>query len=191
MSNYQNSVIYKIECNDTKIKECYIGSTVDFVMRRNKHKSTYNKGSNLKVYKFIRENGGWENWTMKSIINYPCNSKNELFIKEQEVLKSYNNTLNLRSAYTSIEDKIEYHKQYNKQYYNDNVEKLNKKSRQYHIDNAEKIKEHHKQYYIDNTEKIKKYKSEKIQCECGRLISRAGIARHRKNPTHKSFFSIV
>ena len=128
---------------------------------------------------------------MKSIINYPCNSKNELFIKEQEVLKSYNNTLNLRSAYASIEDKIEYHKQYNKQYYNDNVEKLNKKSRQYHIDNAEKIKEHHKQYYIDNTEKIKKYKSEKIQCECGRLISRRNIVRHRKSKKHKSFFSIV
>ena len=172
MSNYQNSVIYKIECNDTKIKECYIGSTVDFVMRRNKHKSTYNKGSNLKVYKFIRENGGWKNWSMKSIINYPCNSKSELHIKEQEIIKSYHNTLNMVSAFRSIEDK----KQQVKQYY---------------IDNVEKKKEYDKKYKIDNAEKIKKYKSEKIQCECGRLISRRNIVRHRKTKKHKLFLSIM
>jgi len=186
MSNYQNSVIYKIECNDTKIKECYIGSTVEFVKRRYRHKHNC-KESNLKVYQFIRENGGWENWTMKSIINYPCNSKNELIIKEQEILKLYDNTLNLRSAYASIEDKIEYHKQYNKQYYNDNVEKLNKKSRQYHIDNAEKIKEQKKQYYIDNTEKIKARQNEKIQCDCGRWTGRGDMAKHRKTKIHTDF----
>ena len=158
--SYQNSIIYKIECNDTKIKECYIGSTVDFAMRGRRHKHNC-KRSNSKVYKFIRENGGWKNWSMKSIINYPCNSKNELIIKEQEILKLYDNTLNLRSAYASIEDKIEYHKQYIKQ------------------------------YDIDNAEKIKKYRAEKIQCECGRLISRCYISRHRKSKKHKSFFSVM
>ena len=156
MSNYQNSVIYKIECNDTKIKECYIGSTVDFMRRRNRHKHNC-KESNFKVYQFIRENGGWKNWTMKSIINYPCNSKNELFIKEQEILKLYDNTLNMVSACRSIEDR----------------------------------KQQVKQYYIDNAEKIKEHRAEKIQCKCGRLISRCNISTHRKNPTHKLLLGIM
>jgi len=169
--SYQNSIIYKIECNDTKIKECYIGSTVDFAMRGRRHKHNC-KRSNSKVYKFIRENGGWKNWSMKSIINYPCNSKSELHIKEQEIIKSYHNTLNMVSAFRSIEDKIEYFKQY-------------------YIDNAEKKKEYDKKYNIDNAEKIKIHQSEKIQCECGRLISRRNIVRHRKTKKHKSFFSIM
>ena len=165
MSNYQNSVIYKIECNDTKIKECYIGSTGDFMKRRYKHKyscnTSHRKEYNLKVYLFIRENGGWKNWTMKIIINYPCNSKNELIIKEQEILKTYDNTLNCISAYASIEDrKIQF----------------KKKARKYYIENAEKIKEH---------------RAEKIQCKCGRLISRCNISTHRKNPTHKLPLGIV
>jgi len=180
MSNYQNSVIYKIECNDTKIKECYIGSTKDFVRRRYDHKYDCNnsksKRYNFKVYRFIRNNGGWKNWTMKIIINYQCNSKNELFIKEQEILKSFDNTLNCNSAFRS-----------QKQYYIDNVEKI----KQYRTDNAEKIKEKKKQYYIENAEKIKARQNEKIQCECGRLISRCNISKHRKTNKHKSFFSIV
>ena len=155
--SYQNSVIYKIECNDINVKECYIGSTKDFVVRRYKHKyscnTSHRKEYNYKVYQFIRNNGGWENWTMKSIINYPCNSKNELFIKEQEILKSYDDTLNMVSACRS--------------------------KKQYYIDNAEKIKKKTKQYKIDN--------AEKIQCECGKWSTRDHLARHRKSNFHINF----
>ena len=208
--SYQNSVIYKIECNDINIKECYIGSTVNFVGRRHDHKKINNnpksKQYNYKVYQFIRDNGGWKNWSIKSIINYPCNSRKELILKEQEILETYDNTLNMVSACRSKKqyniDNVEKIKERNKQYYNDNAEKLNKKSRQYHIDNAEKIKEQKKQYYYDNTEKIlqykkqyyndnlekiKKRKSEKIHCDCGRWFTRASMSRHRKSKIHTDF----
>ena len=152
--SYQNAIIYKIECNDINIKECYIGSTVNFVGRRYDHKKINNnpksKQYNYKVYQFIRDNGGWKNWSIKSIINYPCNSRKELILKEQEILETYDNTLNMVSAFRSK-----------------------------------------KQYYIDNAEKIKEHRAEKIQCKCGRLISRCNISTHRKNPTHKLLLGIV
>ena len=43
--SYQNSVIYKIECNDINIKECYIGSTRDFLARKRDHKYFCNRPS--------------------------------------------------------------------------------------------------------------------------------------------------
>jgi len=181
--SYQNAVIYKIECNDINVKECYIGSTKDFVGRRYNHKSKYKMGSNLKVYQFIRNNGGWENWTMKSIINYPCKNRMELEIKEQEIIKTFDNTLNCVNAYTSIEYKIEYKKQWDVE----NTEKRKEQAKQYRIDNLEKIKEQKKQYYIDNTEKIKARQNEKIQCDCGRWTGRGDMAKHRKTKIHTDF----
>ena len=159
--SYQNSVIYKIECNDINIKECYIGSTRDFVLRRYNHKHDCNTSHriqyNYKVYQFIRDNGGWKNWSMKSIINYPCNSKKELFIKEQEVILSFDNTLNCIKPYLS---------------------NLEKKQQRIKCD---------KEYRIKHNERIKKYKSEKIQCECGRWSVRSSMARHRKSNFHTDF----
>ena len=34
-------------------------------------------------YEFIRDNGGWNEWVMIAIQEYPCNSKRELLIKER------------------------------------------------------------------------------------------------------------
>jgi len=45
-----------------------------------------------------------------------------------------------------------------------------------------------KEYYEDNKkkilEKIKKYEAEKITCECGAIITRGAILRHRKTMKH-------
>ena len=76
--DYSKIVMYKIIHNDINIKECYIGSTTQFCTRKNTHKTTCTdptrKNHNLKVYKFIRDNGGWENWNMIEIEKYPCKS---------------------------------------------------------------------------------------------------------------------
>ena len=82
MVNYKNSVIYKICCNDTEIKDIYIGSTTNFIMRKHKHKSVCNDPNNKQSYEykycFIRENGGWNNWNMIEIKSVECNNKIEL-----------------------------------------------------------------------------------------------------------------
>ena len=63
--------IYKIYCLDDKIKQMYIGKTNNFEGRVRGHYNTCNNPNNrdynTKIYKFIRENGGWENWKIEII----------------------------------------------------------------------------------------------------------------------------
>ena len=69
--DYSKSLIYKIVCKDTNIKNVYIGSTRSFKHRKSQHKHCCNnetdKQYNKNLYKFIRHNGGWYYWSM---INY-------------------------------------------------------------------------------------------------------------------------
>jgi hypothetical protein len=62
--NYENTVIYKIVCNDLTITDLYVGNTTNFTKRKGQHKNSCinekSKSYNLKIYKIIRENGGWE-----------------------------------------------------------------------------------------------------------------------------------
>jgi hypothetical protein len=50
------------------ILHTYVGHTTDFTKRKNNHKKSCNnsksKDYNLKVYDFIRKNGGWDNWSI-------------------------------------------------------------------------------------------------------------------------------
>ena len=39
--DYNKAVIYRIYCLDSKIKECYIGLTTDFIRRKYQHKHSY------------------------------------------------------------------------------------------------------------------------------------------------------
>ncbi len=80
--NYLNTVIYKLVCNDLNITDVYIGHTTNFKSRMYGHKSS-SKISNLKIYQIIRKNGGWNNWKMEIIKNYPCNCLFEAVKEEQ------------------------------------------------------------------------------------------------------------
>ncbi len=72
--NYSNSSIYKLCCNNTEIKEIYIGSTTNFRRRKFTHKYSCNnpndRNYNLNVYKIIRENGGWDAFDMVELEKY-------------------------------------------------------------------------------------------------------------------------
>jgi len=74
--NFSKTVIYKICCNDATITDIYVGHTTDIITRRYTHKShstnDKNKSYNLKPYQFIRKNGGWDNWSLIQIEEYPC-----------------------------------------------------------------------------------------------------------------------
>ena len=87
MTKYDQSIIYKLRCKDTNITEIYVGSTTNFKHRKYCHKSRCNsvtlKGYNLKVYKFIRDNGGFENWCMIEIEKYNAIDKRDLEKRER------------------------------------------------------------------------------------------------------------
>ena len=96
--DYSKTVIYKLVCNDLSITESYVGSTTDFVRRKAGHKSdcTNEKGPhyNYKVYKIIRDNGGWAEWCMVEIEKYPCNDANEATSRERYWFGIMNSNLN-------------------------------------------------------------------------------------------------
>ena len=75
---YSNTVIYKIHKNDI----CFIGSTTNETSRRNSHKKECDnetgKSYNYYMYKYIRENGGWDNWNFEVIEKYPCYNKTQV-----------------------------------------------------------------------------------------------------------------
>jgi len=96
--DYSNTIIYKIYCTDPNIKELYIGHTTNFVQRKHSHKqSCINEKSpnhQCKLYKVIRDNGGWYNWRMEIISFHNCKNNYEARIKEQEYFEKLNATLN-------------------------------------------------------------------------------------------------
>ena len=68
-----------------------------------------------------------------------------------------------------------------KQYYQDNRDHRLEYNKQYRQDNPE----YFKQYYQHNQKKISNYKSEKITCECGCMVSRRHMSQHKKTKKHK------
>jgi len=91
--NYSNTIIYKICCKDENINDVYVGHTTNFSKRKYHHKMCC-KTQKLKIYNFIRENGGWENWNMIEIANYNCKNSSEARIKEHYHYELLNATLN-------------------------------------------------------------------------------------------------
>ena len=94
-NKYLSSIIYKITCNDPRVKEMYIGSTtqIRFYSRRRSHKNK-SKSSNIKLYQFIRDNNGWDNFNMIIVEKFECNSKKELHAREGEMVTIHKATLN-------------------------------------------------------------------------------------------------
>jgi hypothetical protein len=74
--DYSKTIIYKIVCNDLSITGCYVGHTTDFTRRKYGHRfccdDEKTKIYDFRVYSTIRENGGWNNWSMVEIEKYPC-----------------------------------------------------------------------------------------------------------------------
>jgi len=152
--------MYKLCCKDKNIKEVYIGSTTNIIKRRSEHKANCKnekrKEHNNKKYKFIRENGGWENWSMIMIEKYPCDNGEERRMREEQIRLEHHNNLNIRRAYQTEEDRIEDNREYMREYYHTNKDKLNEE------------------------------RKKKVTCECGSVVRMSDIVRHRKSKKHIS-----
>jgi hypothetical protein len=85
----------------------YIGSAKDIKNRGIKHKCSCNNIEDphcmLRVYQFIRSNGGWDNFIMYSLHEVECKDKLELRQYEQKYIDFYNPGLNERNAIIDLE----------------------------------------------------------------------------------------
>lgn len=93
MPDYKQSKIYTITCEDGAV---YVGSTIRTLEQRlSRHKND----KKCSMYKYIHKNynGDWSKSKIELYENYPCNSKEELSIKEGEITRLIG-TINYRIA---------------------------------------------------------------------------------------------
>jgi len=207
--NYANTEIYKIVPLDGNLDYCYVGHTTNFNQRKKLHKSNCNNPNakiyNLKLYKTIRDNRGWDNWIMVYIEKFPCENKRQAEAREEELRKELNGNLNAKKSFITEEEKKEYKKEYYelnkeeiKEYYEENKEEIAEKRKEYYKENEEKFKEYLKKYRLVNKEKIKKDKKEwyeknkekqkeKFTCECGSFVTIYYKSRHEISQKHVKF----
>tara|TARA_R110002012_G_scaffold319968_2_gene541975 strand:+ start:67 stop:618 length:552 start_codon:yes stop_codon:yes gene_type:complete len=182
MINYNESKIYKLCCRDTSIEDIYVGSTINFTRRKCGHKSKCNNPNsdqyNKKAYQFIRDNGGWDNWDMILLEEVKVNSKLELHKKEREYVDLLKPSLNIAIPTLTIKEYRDINKEYFKKY-----------MKEYRINNKEYIIQFKKEHYQNNKEIISEKTKEKTTCECGSVVRKNNLIRHRKTPKHIKLIS--
>ena len=97
---YANGVIYIIRCVNKSSDRVYIGSTCRFKKRVKDYEyalSSFERGncvSQLYLYKHLSEHGGWCNWEMSVLEEYPCLDEISLVFRESYWIEQYPNALN-------------------------------------------------------------------------------------------------
>lgn len=165
MSNYQNAKIYKIVCNNTGKQ--YIGSTTQkFLSQRlAQHKSIQNHSCKSRE---IIEGG---NYSIVLVELCPCNSKDELHKRERHFIETLDCINKIIPGRTQ------------KEYYEENKERVLEQQKEYYKANKEHLCERKKEYYEDNKEK----KNEKHNCECGGKYTTVHKLRHMKSKKHLDY----
>ena len=156
-NKYQNAKIYKI--TDIAYNKCYIGSTTEELSQRMaRHRRDFKQflisdKRFISSYDLFNEYGV-ENCKIELIEYYKCDTLQELRRKEGEHIKN-TECVNKRVAgrtdkeyYNDNKDRI---KEVNKTYYEDNIDKI----KEYYQNNKDKIKEQTKEHYQNNKDKIK------------------------------------
>jgi len=78
-------------------------------------------------------------------------------------------------------------KEYHQEYYQANKQKKIEQNKEYQRANKDKIKEYKKEYHHANKQRISEHSKEKIECECGSIVSRIHIARHNRTKKHSDY----
>ena len=163
MVNYKNGKIYKIVNDNTD--DIYVGSTtIQLSHRFQAHKNKAEKVPTRKLYKFINDNDGFDNFRIILIENFACNNREELLQREQYYKDLLKPSLNTYNCYGTDEDKrAEYIKQHNKDYYEKNNDKEKKRHKEYYEKNNDKLLQQKKEYYQKNKDGKTQYNKEYYQ----------------------------
>jgi hypothetical protein len=93
-----NAIIYILCCKDETINETYVGHTFKSIETRAYHhrKTCENpkyKYHNKKLYRFIRANGGFDNFDI-NVLESGIMTKSQALFNEQKWIEIYNPSLN-------------------------------------------------------------------------------------------------
>ena len=115
--DYSKTIMYKIQHNEDE-SLLYVGSTTNFNNRKSHHKGIcVNQASsayNRKLYRMIRENGGWDCFSMVKIEDFSCENGRDAEAREDELMRELNADMNMRRAF--IADHVAQKSVYNRRY---------------------------------------------------------------------------
>ena len=179
-TNYSNTIIYKLCCNDPSITDVYVGHTTNFTRRKQEHKSFCNnengKKYNVYIYTFIRDNGGWNNWSMIEIEKISCIDTNDAKKNERKYIELLGATLNKQLPTRTYKEwcyaNKDHLKEQQKEYQEKNKEHLKEQQKEYREKNKEHLKEQKKEYQEKTKEHIQEYRKEYHQKNKEKIIER-------------------
>jgi hypothetical protein len=211
-NKYHNGKIYTIRCRDDDTL-IYVGSScLPLHKRFYQHKQFMKKDKYKNILLYKKMNSlGIDKFYIELYENFKCDTKEELKKHEGEVIRKIA-TMNMRiegrtkQEYQQNPEVKEYHKHYDKEYYENNKNRIKEVKKKYRDNNLDKTKEVKKKYYEINKNKIldkmkEYYKinktkmkecyetnkneiNDKIVCDCGCFINRSHISRHKKTQKH-------
>jgi len=182
--DWSNTVLYKLCSNNPLIEDEYVGKSGDFHIRKIAHKSVCNnvksEGYNYEVYKFIRENGGYDNWDFEILETANLENEKEASNLERYWIEKLKPSLNERLPAQTPEELAEYHKVYNRIRHRKKMEDPEYRKKKY---------ETNKKRSEDPEVKKKEAatKKEQITCVCGAIHTRGGKSQHIKTEKHKEY----
>ena len=194
---------YKIINVNSDVDLCYVGSTANMIERVRDHKNNCKNPNgakyNLKVYKTIRQHGGWDEFRMIPIGYAKQLTLTEAHVIEEKYRVELCADLNTLRCHITEEQrkerdaliKVNYRqnnkelvRQQDKLSYERNKYQKCEQKKVYYQNNKEALNEQIKVYRQNNKDKIKARKSEKITCVCGCVICHGDKARHCKSKKH-------
>jgi hypothetical protein len=142
---------------------CYIGSCKDFHKRTNKHRFNCSNPNSTnyhhKVYQFMRENGGFDNFDFVEICKCENDKLREMEQYHIDFIKPSLNEINATC------DKKEYKKKWELENYDEQRQKA-------------------RYYYHNNKSEIRSKLSKKIVCDCGKTYTYGHRNRHFSSMYH-------
>ena len=173
--------IYSLTCNNPNL--IYYGSTTKPLKYRLSEHNCDFKNNKLVSSKILFE---WGNVKINMIEEIDFEDKKELLDREAYYI------INLECVNKKIPNRTD------KEYYDNNKEKINEKQKKYRENNKEKINKRQKKYYQENKQKKQQYYSNnkdeilknisvKITCECGLETTKGHYKRHKKSQKHKVY----
>ena len=98
--DWSNTVLYLLRSNNLLIEDEYVGKSGDFHQRKINHKSKCNNVNSeeyhFKVYKFIRENGGFDDWHFEILQTANLEDEKEAEALERIWIDKLEPTLNIQ-----------------------------------------------------------------------------------------------
>ena len=162
--------VYGIYENSNALDILYVGSTKNIRRRIMQHR-TCAKRKTYPLYQYIRDHGGFDKFGFLILKTVPFTTRTALAKIEEKYRKRLEPPLNHNVCHVSV-PRSEYHREYNRTYYQNNKKRASDASKRYYHKNNERIREERKARYYTST-----------RCPACKMMV-IDINRHRKNKKH-------